>query len=42
VFDVRTGAATSIDAPLNEAGKPAAPGDADRVAGLVARMLSHG
>jgi len=45
VFDVRTGAATAIDAPAVASGAavtPAVAADADRVAGLVARMLSHG
>ncbi|MDB5221329.1 MAG: phosphoribosyltransferase regulatory subunit [Myxococcaceae bacterium] len=42
VFDVRTEAARSIDVPPSAPGKPVAPADADRVAGLVARMLSHG
>jgi ATP phosphoribosyltransferase regulatory subunit len=44
VFDMRTGAATAIDAPApapGAAASPAAAADADRVAGLVARMLSH-
>ncbi|GAC1561188.1 MAG: ATP phosphoribosyltransferase regulatory subunit [Polyangiales bacterium] len=44
VFDVRSEAATSIDAPAAPPGASAAAlaADADRVAGLVARMLSHG
>ena len=44
VFDVRTEAATAIDAPAVDPGASAAvaAADADRVAGLVARMLSHG